>query len=201
MSQMFKQYLYAWLRLRCLWAISYLFHYLCLYLPRVFVKRTSKYILLNVLVCSIAQYFTSHASCKEKISVSHDWSNPSSSDFTRNRILVLRISRGIETQMFEFHKELNTSSSDFKMESNPRPSDFTRNRNPDLPISRGIESRTFGFQEEPNSRYLDFTGKRTPDLRMVALGWSTASEYEIERFRVRFLLRRFLFIGFLHGCE
>ena len=57
MSQMFKQYLYAWLRLRCLWAISYLFHYLCLYLPRVFVKRTSKYILLNVLVCSIADYF------------------------------------------------------------------------------------------------------------------------------------------------
>lgn len=152
-------------------------------------------------MCSIAQYFTSHASCKEKISVSHDWSNPSSSDFTRNRILVLRISRGIETQMFEFHKELNTSSSDFKMESNPRPSDFTRNRNPDLPISRGIESRTFGFQEEPNSRYSDFTGKRTPDLRMVALGWSTASEYEIERFRVRFPLRRFLFIGFLHGYE
>ena len=69
--------------------------------------------------------------------------------------------------MFEFHKELNTSSSDFKMESNPRPSDFTRNRNPDLPILRGIESRTFGFQEEPNSRYSDFT-----ENEHQIFGWS-----------------------------
>lgn len=93
-------------------------------------------------MCSIAQYFTSHASCKEKISVSHDWSNPSSSDFTRNRIPVPRISRGIETQIFQFHEE-----------SNPGPSDFKRNRIPDIRISRENEHQIFGWSRSDGQQH------------------------------------------------
>lgn len=80
--------------------------------------------------------------------------------------------------MFEFHKELTTSSSDFKMESNPRPSDFTRNRNLDLPISRGIETQIFQFHEESNPGPSDFKRNRIPDIRISRenehqiFGWS-----------------------------